>query len=168
MGCGLSPQASDPSWAPEAALLSAHCKPTFSWSLLVRRTECHSHALQTQVCREKRAQMTITPDCWCLICTSWRVGFALLVERQRAPLIRDTCNPRPLRHPTLAAVAILLLPHMNISPLWSGSCSACNACDLAPKSTLLSIDVGIIYSTGSKESGCFHSWNHIAYRQSSV
>ena len=114
MGWRLSPQASDPS---SAAPLSGHCKPSFSWSLLVRITECHSHGLQTQVCRQKSAQMTIIPDCRCLIGTCWRVGTALLLERQRAPLIRDTCDPRSLRHPvtTLAAVAILLSPHMNIS-----------------------------------------------------
>ena len=117
MGWRLSPQASDASSTPTAAPLSAHCKPIFSWSLLVRITECHSHALQTQVCRQKSAQMKITPDCRCLIGTSWRVAIALRRERQRAPLIRDTCDPRSLRHPdtTLSAVAILLSPHMNIS-----------------------------------------------------
>ncbi len=122
--------------------------------------------------------MTITPDCRCLIGTCWRVGTALLLERQRAPLIRDTCDPRSLRHPvtTLAAVAILLSPHMNISlshtdvhitdaigaPLtaYATACttSMCNACNLAPKLALLSTDsTDVGNSRGSKESGCFHS-----------
>lgn len=65
--------------------------------------------------QEKSAQMTITPDCRCLIGTSWRVGIALLLERQRAPL--TILGPRSLRHPvtSFATVLILLSFKMNMS-----------------------------------------------------